>query len=64
MTAATAYNVIQALPKEELPKLYTMLGIEIPTKHQEQKNRKREKVISKASVEEMLRATIFNLKKS
>ncbi|WP_440881438.1 hypothetical protein [Tenacibaculum sp. C7A-26P2] len=32
MTAETAYHVIQALPKKEIPRLYKMLGIETPKK--------------------------------
>ena len=30
MTAETAYNVIQALPRKEKPRLYRMLGVPVP----------------------------------
>ncbi|MBC8753577.1 hypothetical protein H2O64_02765 [Kordia sp. YSTF-M3] len=64
MKAATAYNVIQALPKEELPMLYKMLGINISTEKEIIKPLKKEKLLSKASAEDYLRATVFNVRKS
>jgi len=30
MTAETVYNVIQALPRKEKPRLYRMLGVAVP----------------------------------
>lgn len=39
MTAETAYHVIQALPKEELPRLYKMLGVGMPKPAKEQKKK-------------------------
>lgn len=63
MEAITAYNVIKALPEEELPKLYKMLGFTTPNTNEINKLPKNEKRLSKVSAEEYLRATIFSLKK-
>lgn len=40
MKAATAYNVIQALSKDELLKLYKMLGVKSPKQTKTQKKKK------------------------
>ncbi|MBC8753988.1 hypothetical protein H2O64_04850 [Kordia sp. YSTF-M3] len=40
MKAATAYNVIQALSKDELPKLYKMLGVQQPKQKRTSKKNK------------------------
>ncbi|WP_430409294.1 hypothetical protein [Kordia sp.] len=40
MKAATAYNVIQALSKDELPKLYKMLGVQQPKQKRTPKKNK------------------------
>jgi F0F1-type ATP synthase beta subunit len=63
LKAVTAYNVIQALPKEELSELYKMLGVKQLNDDSKNSVKRKEKVVSKASIEEMLRATIFNLHK-
>ncbi len=39
MTAETAYHVIQALPKKELPRLYKMLGVSVPTPEKQVKKK-------------------------
>jgi len=40
LKAATAYNVIQALSKDELPKLYKMLGVQQPKQKRTSKKNK------------------------
>ncbi len=37
MTAETAYHVIQALPKKEVPRLYKMLGVKMQKAKEEVK---------------------------
>ncbi|PTX60676.1 hypothetical protein C8N46_106322 [Kordia periserrulae] len=63
MTAVTVYHVIQALPKEELPKLYKLLGISPAIKTHKQKTVKKSKPITDTAAEEFLRANVFGTKK-
>ncbi|WP_162819888.1 hypothetical protein [Kordia sp. SMS9] len=63
MKAETVYNVIQALPKEELPRLYRLLGMMPTTEKQVQKVNKRTKPITDALAEEFLRVHVFRVKK-
>ncbi|WP_405301183.1 hypothetical protein [Kordia sp.] len=63
MTAVTVYNVIKALPQEEMPKLYKLLGINITTEAQPLKTVKKTKPIADTVAEEFLRANVFRSKK-
>lgn len=57
MTAETVYNVIQALPEEEIPKLYKLLGVSVPvTKKEGDKS----KIITVEEAMDDLLATYFN----
>lgn len=40
MTAETAYHVIQALPKKEMPRLFKMLGVNVPKQEVETPTKK------------------------
>ena len=40
MTAETAYHVIRALPKNEIPRLYKMLGVDSSEKKESIKKKK------------------------
>lgn len=51
MTAETAYHVIQALPKKELPRLYKMLGVDV----QEERPRKKPLLTDAAATEYLLK---------
>ncbi|WP_160128463.1 hypothetical protein [Kordia antarctica] len=57
MKAATAYNVIQALSKDELPILYKMLGIKQPN---QKKVSKKKKIISLEEAMDSILATYIN----
>lgn len=64
MQAETAFNVIQALPQEELERLYGMLGVSPPEKPKRQK-KKKNNALQGWSIEEIterLLATQFNMK--
>ena len=63
MKAETAYNVIQALPKEELPRLYKLLGLSPAKETQTKKVITKVKPISDAVAKEFLRAKVFRTKK-
>lgn len=58
MTAETAYNVIQALPQTELPRLFKMLGVDGV---KEEPKPKKKPLMSDADATEIL---IKNLNKS
>lgn len=51
MTAETAYHVIQALPKKELPRLYKMLGVSVP---EPKKDTKKKPLLTDAEATEYL----------
>lgn len=59
MKAETAYHVIKALPKEEVPRLYRMLGIEAPKVKVNTKKKKKKKLLTDAEAQEYL-SRIFN----
>ncbi len=59
MTAETAYHVIQALPSKELPRLYKMLGVDVPEKKPKQK---RKPLLSDAAATEYLLKKLNNKK--
>ncbi len=65
MIAETAYNVIQALPTNELSRLYGMLGVvEIgkePTK--QRRGRRKSKEINRAEVRERLIKSLLRIQK-
>ncbi|WP_435263884.1 hypothetical protein [Tenacibaculum sp. nBUS_03] len=52
MKAETAYNVIQALPKEELPRLYKMLGVNVPSEKRVRARKKKQPLITNAEAYE------------
>lgn len=64
MKAETVYHVIQALPKEELPRLYRLLGMMPVAEKQIKKVTKRTKPITDTVAEEFLRAHVFRVKRT
>ena len=62
MKAETVYNVIQALPKEELPRLYKLLGMFPAKEKQIKKVVKKAKPITDTVAEEFLRAHVCRVK--
>ncbi len=54
MIAETAYNVIQALPANELSRLYGMLGVVEAGKEPRRRGRRKAKEINRAEVRERL----------
>ncbi|CAA0253469.1 hypothetical protein R5N98_02855 [Tenacibaculum maritimum] len=54
MTAETAYNVIQALPKKEMPRLFKMLGVSI-SKQEDEKPIKKSLITDAEATEYLLR---------
>lgn len=64
MKAETVYNVIQALPKEELPRLYKLLGMFPAKEKQIKKVVKRGKPITDTVAKEFLRAHVFRVKRA
>ena len=63
MQAETAYNVIQALPQEELDRLYGMLGVTPPNIKEKQKKKKKNRLEGWGveQVTERLLATQFRM---
>ncbi len=57
MKAETVYNVIQALPEEEIPKLFKLLGVPVPDV-KKNKNSK-VKIITIEEATDMLKAYHF-----
>ena len=64
MKAETVYNVIQALPKEELPRLYRLLGMSPAKETQIKKVITKAKPITDAVAKEFLRAKVFRVKRT
>ncbi|MDB0602129.1 hypothetical protein PL373_13420 [Tenacibaculum maritimum] len=58
MKAETVYNVIQALPEEEIPKLFKLLGVSVPAIKNDKSKRK--KIITVEEAMDDLLATHFN----
>ena len=55
MKAETAYHVIQALPEQEVARLYQMLGVQSPLNAKPKKNKKKPLISDAEATEYLLR---------